>query len=215
MRSGQIIVLLFIFIDLVKSFVNYSELKKEQSAVDAYQLRTNTVFGAEKFEKQVSKNNLDSFGRVPYDPYYIGVKVFQDYEDEEEENLSFEEQLREFFGQDFFENRKYVLFTIFCLIIFLVVVSCLSVCCCWMCKIQRRTPPPPPSRPPTSQATTSPLYPRSIDLYNSVPLDVESQSFLRVKVLPTHTLYPVIEEEDESPPEYFSLQGRKLYPGIL
>merc|ERR1719315_666693 len=77
MKSEKIIiiVLLLVLMDLVESFVNYSELNNEKSAVDLYQLRTNTVFDAEHVEKQVSTNNLDSFGRVPYDPYYIGVKV--------------------------------------------------------------------------------------------------------------------------------------------
>eukprot|EP00091_Calanus_sinicus_P001285 TRINITY_DN11274_c0_g1_i1.p1 TRINITY_DN11274_c0_g1~~TRINITY_DN11274_c0_g1_i1.p1 ORF type:complete len:103 (-),score=17.72 TRINITY_DN11274_c0_g1_i1:181-489(-) len=67
------------FVNIVNSLINYSELMNEKhSAVDLYQLRTNTIIDIKTLAQRVG--GVDSFGRERDDPYYEGVKTFQDYE---------------------------------------------------------------------------------------------------------------------------------------
>merc|ERR1712129_662890 len=172
----------------------------EKSVVNSYQLRTNTIIDIKKLEQRV--DYVDSFGREWDDPYYEGVRRFEDEQHPTEERyiITIEEQLEKLFGEHFFEDRKYLLFIVFSLVFLLLLLSCASICCCWLCRT-RRTSRPAPRIPIPSQTLS-----RTNSIYQH-PFSIESQSFL-----PPHPLFSDLET---GPPDYSSLQGRKLYPGIL
>ena len=90
-------------------------------------------------------------------------------------------QLKECFGRDVFEKRKYVLIleTIFCVLIFLLLVSCVCIGCYLMYEMLRM-----PSSPRVSNLAESNLmFQPPPHLQTSVPIDIESQSFVKVRIL--------------------------------
>ena len=180
------------FLNIVNSLINYSQLMNEQSkysAVDLYQLRTNTIIDIKTLAQRVG--GVDSFGRERDDPYYEGVKRFQDYEHPSDGNyqvLTIEKSLEQMFGEHFFEDKKYLLFIIFAIIILLLLISCASLCCCWMCKTRRNNP--------VRLSQTSQTLSKTNTIYQN-PFIPERSSFL--------PKYPVYFDLEHGPPDYSSL----------
>ena len=182
-----------------RDLINYSDVISDETKIterDLYQLRTNTIIDIKKLKQRI--RNVDSFGRDREDPYYEGVKQFEDTEHPSKDNDTIEKQLEEIFGEDFFESKKYLLFIIFSIVIFLLLLCCCGLYCRWMCKLLKK------------RSNNSPIALQTFTLANPIyqaPNLQESYSFL-----PKNPLYSDFEQ---GPPDYSSLQGRKLYPGML
>ena len=150
MKSGQKILMFFILIDGLTS----TKPKIEKSAV---------VFGEDEFTMQADKIHLG-----------IEVNNIQDYEHDQEKS-------KECFGRDVLENRKYILalITIFCVLIFLLLVSSVCIGCYLLYQMLRM-----PSSPRVSNLAESNLmFQPPPHLQTSVPIDIESQSFVKVRIL--------------------------------
>ena len=149
MKSGQEILMFFI---LINGLVVKPE--KEKSAV---------VLRDEDFAIKAGKNNLG--------------KDVHDIRDDEH----VQERFKECFGLDVCEKKKYILamITIFCVMIFILLVSCLCICCYSMYKMLRMS-----SSPRTSNlAESNVMFQPPPHLQTSVPIDIESQSFVKVRIL--------------------------------
>lgn len=91
---------------------------------------------SQNFEAFVDYSDyMDVFGRHNEDPYYEGVKVFQDLQHPiGDAGDSVEERLESMLGRDFFQEHRYILFIVFSLILLVLVLSCCAVCSRWICK---------------------------------------------------------------------------------
>ena len=139
---------------------------------------------------------IDVFGRHNEDPYYEGVKVFQDIQHPSrdiESGDSVEERLENMLGRDFFQQHRYILFIVFSLILLVLILSCCAVCTRWLFRSLTggsRTKP-------SSSLINAPIYqPITIPIAYSQP--------------------PVMFNDLEAsfPDESF-LENKKIYPGYL
>ena len=121
------------------------------------------MFRDEEFAMQAGKSNLG-----------IEVNDIQDYE-------HVKQTFKECLGRDVFEKRKYVLIlvTIFCVLIFLLLVSCVCIGCYLMYEMLRMQSSPRVS----NLADPNLMFQPPPHLQTSVPIDIESQSFVKVRIL--------------------------------
>ena len=139
---------------------------------------------------------IDVFGRHNEDPYYEGVKVFQDIQHPSgdiESGDSVEERLENMLGRDFFQEHRYILFIVFSLISLVLILSCCAVCTRWLC----RSLTGGTGNKASSSLINAPIYqPITIPIAYSQP--------------------PVMFNDLEAsfPDESF-LENKKIYPGYL
>ena len=136
---------------------------------------------------------IDVFGRHNEDPYYEGVKVFQDVEHPSRDSGdSVEERLENMLGRDFFQEHRYILFIVFSLILVVLVLSCCVVCTRWIWQSLSSS-----NKTRSSSLINAPIYqPITIPIAYSQP--------------------PVMFNDLEAsfPDESF-LGNKKIYPGYL
>ena len=128
---------------------------------------------------------IDVFGRHNDDPYYEGVKVFQDVQHPiRDDRDSVEERLENMLGRDFFQDHRYILFIVFSLILLVLVLSCCLVCSRWMCKSlsSKNKGNSPLINAPIYQPITIPIaYSPPPVMFNDLEASFPDESFLENK----------------------------------
>ena len=128
---------------------------------------------------------IDVFGRHNDDPYYEGVKVFQDVQHPiRDDRDSVEERLENMLGRDFFQDHHYILFIVFSLILLVLVLSCCLVCSRWMCKSlsSKNKANSPLINAPIYQPITIPIaYSQPPVMFNDLEASFPDESFLENK----------------------------------
>ena len=188
--------------DLLREIPGYKEIIENN---DSNEIRRKTVkellemshsqtVSDQNYEAFVDYNYndyLDAFGRHSNDPYYEGVRVFEDVKHPRRDLV--EERLENILGRDFFRDQKFVLFIVFTVILLVLVLSCCAVCSRWVwARLSSNS-----NKEAASTRVTSPVYqPISIPVHYSQP--------------------PVMFNDLEAsfPDEAF-LGNRKIYPGYL
>ena len=170
----------------VKELLDMSHSQQPQFSQynsDFYQSLNNQNF--EAFEDY--SDYIDVFGRHSDDPYYEGVKVFQDLQHPIRDNGggdSVEERLENMLGRDFFQDHRYILFIVFSLVLLLLVLSCCVVCSRWMCKSlsSRNKANSPLINAPVYQPITIPIaYAQPPVMFNDLEASFPDESFLENK----------------------------------
>ena len=170
----------------VKELLDMSHKQQPQFSQynsDFYQSLNNQNF--EAFEDY--SDYIDVFGRHSDDPYYEGVKVFQDLQHPIRDNGggdSVEERLENMLGRDFFQDHRYILFIVFSLVLLLLVLSCCVVCSRWMCKSlsSRNKANSPLINAPVYQPITIPIaYAQPPVMFNDLEASFPDESFLENK----------------------------------
>ena len=192
------------------------------SAGQQQEVRTKSVAELLEMSHNLEYFSLDT--EPEYDPYYTkqfdpyplpdlgslgdygDTEVLYTIEDVEVlEPESIEGRLGRMLGEDFFEDRKFVLFLVLSLLLLLVLTCGAGLAAWWCCRRgcggRRAAPPPGPAPSPG-------LYP----VYQPITIPISYAS----PAHPAPRRYPDYEDRDSSDAadEVF-LQGRKLYPGIL
>merc|ERR1712150_294255 len=128
---------------------------------------------------------IDVFGRHNEDPYYEGVKVFQDVQhpirDSGAGGDSVEERLENMLGRDFFQEHRYILFIVFSLILLVLVLSCCAVCTRWICQSlsSRNKTSSSLINAPIYQPITIPIaYSQPPVMFNDLEASFPDESFL-------------------------------------
>ena len=195
--------------DLLKEIPGYRDIlenndsnlirkKTVQELLDMTQLTHSPQFShyTSDFDQSLNNQNfeafvdysdyIDVFGRHNEDPYYEGVKVFQDVQHPSRVSATasgdgVEERLENMLGRDFFQEHRYILFIVFSLILLVLVLSCCAVCTRWICKSlsSRNKASSSVINAPIYQPITIPIaYSQPPVMFNDLEASFPDESFL-------------------------------------
>jgi len=177
-----------------------------------------------KTVKQLLKMNEDYLDSAGYNSHFTGYPYNSDkltYEDVEYDNIdiyhgnsnfeadSVEDMLENIFGRDFFDDKKFILFLIFSLILIILILCWCFVAIQWFCRTggcccpKRNTLERDITIYQRSSSGSSPSSPR----YKPIAVPITYASDAPVD------LYTDLDSS--YPDDDAFLQGKKLYPGVL
>ena len=177
-----------------------------------------------KTVKELLKMNEEGYFNSPSDfnyfPYQADRNVYDvNYEIEDIEELdvdpydnikiydgdffqpdSFENRLENMLGSDFFEDKKFILFVIFSLVLLLLLISCVIISVRWCCQSCGGQRPRDKARSLNSSLANSTVY-------QPITIPISCTSPTSVQFFPDSDASLIHDE--------WGLQGKTLYPGVL